>query len=233
MKTAIMQPYIFPYIGYFQLIHAVDEFVFLDNVNFIKRGWVNRNCILINDEKKMITFPCNKISQNKLIQNTEIDMTSKEYSKLIRTIKLAYRKAPYYNEVIPIIEKTLQSNFKTISELAIFSVKSVANYLQINTKFRISSIEFNEVKNAMPSDQLIQICKALNSKKYINAIGGQKLYEKEYFYKNSVDLYFLKPEINSYKQYNKEFVGGLSIIDVLMFNDVQTIQAMLKNYSLI
>ena len=233
MKTAIMQPYIFPYIGYFQLIHAVDEFVFLDNVNFIKRGWVNRNCILINDEKKLITFPCNKISQNKLIQNTEIDMTSKEYSKLIRTIKLAYRKAPYYNEVIPIIEKTLQSNFKTISELAIFSVKSVANYLQINTKFRISSIEFNEVKNAMPSDQLIQICKALNSKKYINAIGGQKLYEKEYFYKNSVDLYFLKPEINSYKQYNKEFVGGLSIIDVLMFNDVQTIQAMLKNYSLI
>src|SRR5690606_16096556 len=129
--------------------------------------------------------------------------------------------------------KTLQSNFKTISELAIFSVKSVANYLQINTKFRISSLEFNEVKNAMPSDQLIQICKVLNSKKYINAIGGQKLYEKEYFYNNSVDLYFLKPEINSYKQYNKEFVGGLSIIDVLMFNDVQTIQAMLKNYSLI
>jgi len=233
MKTAIMQPYIFPYIGYFQLIQAVDEFVFLDNVNFIKRGWVNRNCILINDEKKLITFPCNKISQNKLIQNTEIDMKSKEYSKLIRTIKLAYRKAPYYNEVIPIIEKTLQSNFKTISELAIFSVKSVANYLQINTKFRISSLEFNEVKNAMPSDQLIQICKTLNSKKYINAIGGQKLYEKEYFYNNSVDLYFLKPEINSYKQYNKEFVGGLSIIDVLMFNDVQTIQAMLKNYSLI
>lgn len=233
MKTAIMQPYIFPYLGYFQLIQAVDEFVFLDNVNFIKRGWVNRNCILINNEKKLITFPCIGISQNKFIQHTEIDITNKEYGKLLKTIKLAYKKAPYYNEVIHIVENTLQSDSRTISELAILSIQNTANYLEIKTDFKISSKEFGDIKTTIPSDQLIQICKAMKSDKYINAIGGQKLYDKEYFTQRNVDLFFLKPEISSYKQFNEDFIGSLSILDVLMFNDIKTIQTKLLKYDLL
>lgn len=233
MKVAIMQPYIFPYIGYFQLVQAVDDFVFLDNVNFIKRGYVNRNTILINNKPKLITFPCLNISQNKYIQHTEIDITSKAYSKILKSIKLAYKKAPYYKPVMNLIEKTLDSDSRTISELAMISVKNTATYLQLETNFRISSEEFKDFEGVNPSDQLIQICKDLNSKTYINAIGGQKLYNKPYFAENNVDLFFLKPSISTYRQFNEEFVGYLSMIDVLMFNDIKSVREMLTSYDLI
>lgn len=105
MKLAIMQPYFFPYIGYFQLIHAVDKFIILDDVNYINRGWINRNKIIINGEAKWFTLSLDKASQNKLIK--EINISSKDvfHEKLLKTLKIFYGKAPYFNQVYDLLNK--------------------------------------------------------------------------------------------------------------------------------
>ncbi|MAP80965.1 MAG: hypothetical protein CL526_07730 [Aequorivita sp.] len=234
MKAAIMQPYIFPYLGYFQLIKAVDAFVFYDDVNFIKRGWINRNKILLNNKEKLISFPCIGASQNKLINEVQVDLSDKQYLKLIQTIEQAYNKAPYYKEVYPIIEKVFNSSAKNIAELAIHSIKIVSEYIGINTEFYVSSESFGETKGIDKADRLIAISKNLGSNTYINALGGIELYNKAYFKLKNIELHFLKPSSAPYKQHDPiNFIAGLSIIDVMMFNSPEEINEMLDNFELV
>ncbi|MDE1208099.1 WbqC family protein [Tenacibaculum larymnensis] len=233
MKVAIMQPYIFPYLGYFQLIKSVDVFVFYDDVNFIKRGWVNRNKILVNNKEKLISFPCIAASQNKLINEVTVDLNDKQYVKLLQTIKQAYVKAPYYSQVYPVIEEVFFSSATTIAELAIISIKAITAYLNLDTIFYNSSASFSSSKGVDKADRLITITKQLGADTYINAIGGTEIYTKDYFKENKVSLYFLEPELFNYKQFNEECIKGLSIIDILMFNDKEQVNEMLKNYDLV
>jgi hypothetical protein len=231
--VAVMQPYIFPYIGYFQLINAVDVFVFYDDVNFIKRGWINRNKILINNSEKLITFPCIKASQNKLINQVEIDTSSKEFIKTKNTIYHAYSKATYFDQVFPIIDEILTDKYDSIAGLAIKSITAVLDYLSIDKKFHKSSESFSSSKGFKKEERLKAIVKKLDSKCYINSIGGVDLYNKEDFNKSEISLRFLSPIINEYHQQNNSFVPGLSIIDVLMFNDEEKIKQMLSQYQLL
>ena len=233
MKVAIMQPYIFPYIGYFQLVNSVDKFVFYDDVNFIKKGWINRNSILINNQSHLITFPCLKASQNKIIMDIGIDINSKEYVKIINTIFQAYKKAPQFNNIFPLIESVLKSKCKNISDLSVLSIKTISNYLNLETVFLNSSKSFSEYKSEDKADRLIQITKSIDSDHYVNAIGGTSLYDKNYFNKKGIQLNFLQPSIDSYLQFNKDFIPNLSIIDALMFNEIDTVVKMLNNYKLI
>jgi hypothetical protein len=229
-KIAIMQPYIFPYIGYFQMVNAVDKFVFYDDVNYINRGWINRNRILINNEPKYITVELIKASQNKLINEIEV---GNNINKLINSISLAYKKAPYYKEVFPVIENCLNYQTNLISELAIQSVISVSEYLNLPTQFEVSSELYADSKGIDKADRLIHICKKNDATHYINAIGGIELYNKEYFSGKNITLKFIKCYLSSYKQFNDEFVPGLSIIDVLMFNDIESCQKILNQFELI
>lgn len=233
MKIAIMQPYIFPYIGYFQLIKAVDTFVFYDDVNFIKRGWINRNKILINGEESLISLPCIKASQNKEIKDIEIDLSDSQYKKTLKSISFSYKNAPFYNDVFPIVENCLESNNKLISDLAIESVNVICNYLGIKTKFEISSQRYTHTKGLEKAERLIEIAKLEKAESYINPIGGQAIYTKQYFKSHNINLQFLKPVIKEYKQYNNLFVPNLSIIDVLMFNSIEEIHLMLDNFEII
>ena len=233
MKIAIMQPYIFPYIGYFQLINAVDTFVFYDDVNFIKRGWINRNKILVNGEESLITFPCIKVSQNKEIREIEIDLSDKQYEKILKTISFAYKNAPKFKEVYPIVQNCLESNSKTISDLAIYSIQQICKYVNINTKFELSSLKYASTKGLDKADRLIKIAKIENATNYINAIGGQNLYAKKYFESNKINLQFLNPIEIEYIQFTNDFVPNLSIIDVLMFNSVDNVIDMISNYELL
>lgn len=231
-KVAIMQPYIFPYLGYFQLINAVDTFVFYDDVNFIKKGWVNRNKILVNGQEKLITIPCLKVSQNKLIQEIEIDY-NKEYKKLLTTIEQAYKKAPFYSQVFPIIFEILESKEKYLVDKSISSLKIISNYLNISdTKFLSSSEYFYSSFGMDKAERLINITKALKSTHYINPEGGKDLYSKDYFEKQEIKLDFIKTKLPTYKQFGNEFISGLSIIDIMMFNDIDTINIMLNQYNL-
>lgn len=232
MKLAIMQPYFFPYIGYFQLINAVDKFVFYDDVNFIKNGWINRNQINLNGERKYVTVALRGASSFKKINEVQ---TAGNCNKLLKTIEQSYSKAPYFNIVFPIVEKTLKNvdSNSFISDIAEFSVKATSMYLGINTNFEKSSKRFQQTTILSKSQRLIEICNQCNARIYINSIGGLKLYNREYFQKKKIDIYFLKSMENTYQQYGKSFVSNLSIIDVMMFNSKLEIQKMLNNYKLL
>lgn len=234
MKIAIMQPYFMPYIGYFQLINAVDKFVFYDDVNFIKKGWVNRNKILVNEKEYLFSVPLEKISQNNLINNSFVNIG--EYNnwrlKFLKTLYWNYKRAPNYKEAIALIEKILFSKFETISELSIYSIIEVSKHLNLNTEFIISSQKYQN-KDMEKQERLIDICKQEKANHYINAIGGQELYSKKTFKNSGLQLSFIKSVEEPYKQFNNNFIPWLSIIDVLMFNFQDNLNTLLTKFVLI
>jgi hypothetical protein len=224
-----MQPYLFPYIGYFQLIHAVDKFVIYDDVNFIKGGWINRNNILINGEKKLLSIALKDSSPNKLINEIEI---ADNFIKLLKTIKQNYSKAPYYKGTIQLIEEIISYEAKSLGVFIANSIKKILSYLQIDTEIVMSSALKKNV-TLKAQEKVIHICKLLNAHEYINAIGGLELYNKKDFQQENIKLNFLKTKFLEYEQFDNYFIPGLSMIDVLMFNSVEEIRKMLDNYELI
>ena len=226
-----MQPYLFPYLGYFQLVNAVDVFVFADDVNFIKGGFINRNKILLNNEEYIFTVPLANKSQNKLINEIQISEKFKGYPEgIIQTIKQAYKKAPFFKDVFPIIESVFQSDIQNISKLAASSVESVSKYLEIKVDFKYSSLSFNHTKGEERSMRLINITKELGFSTYTNPIGGKNIYCKKYFESLGVKLNILETEDLSYAQFNDNFIPNLSIIDVMMFNSKENCNKLLTKY---
>lgn len=234
MTLAIMQPYIFPYIGYFQMIKAVDKFVFYDDVNFIKQGWINRNNVLISSAANRFTVPLESPSSFANIKDTLI--SSKIYdswrSKFLQTLSQNYKKSPHFVPIFELINNVLSQKVTNIGELAILSVVKVAEMLEINTEFRISSKDYDN-KELHRVNRIVNICEIEQATTYINAIGGQELYDKNEFASHSIDLKFIKSKPITYPQFKNEFVPWLSIIDVLMFNDNEQINKMLNAYELI
>lgn len=235
MKLGIMQPYFFPYIGYFQLINAVDTFVFYDDVNYIKQGWVNRNRIIGTNGPIMFTIPLSKVSSFKHINKTEINVHLFHMwkKKFLKTLDQTYSKAPYFDKVFDLVNKTLQSENKLVSNLAISSIENISEYLDMKVDYKLSSKEYGSLAELDRTERLVTICQANGATQYINSIGGKELYYKKEFAKKGIELSFLKEQIIPYKQFDKEFIPGLSIIDVLMFNSKADIQDMLKNYKLV
>lgn len=232
-SIAVMQPYVFPYIGYFQLVNAVDEFVFYDDVQFIKRGWINRNKILVNGKENLISFPCIKASQNKQINDVHINTKDKQYRKILQSIKFAYKKAKYFDDVFPVVEEVLTGDHKTISDLCIASVSCITDFLDLDTTFKISSQHFPDSKEYQRNERLKAIAIQEEADSYINAIGGVDLYDKSDFEASGLNLRFLKPSITPYAQFDNSFVSHLSIIDVMMFNSKEECRELLDSYDLV
>lgn len=232
MKIGIMQPYFFPYIGYWQLINAVDKYVICDDVNYIKNGWINRNKILINKEPRLISLQIRKVSQNKLINEVELFGDINYNNNLLKNIEIYYKKAPYFNDVFPLIERAIYQNERNIARYLEYVIRLVCNYLNIDTELIISS-ELDKNNDLRFQDRVIDICKILQADQYINAIGGLNLYSKEEFALENIQLYFLKTGEVSYQQFNNEFIPNLSIIDVMMFNSIEEITIMLTRYELV
>lgn len=230
MKLGIMQPYFFPYIGYFQLIKTVDKFIFYDDVNYIKNGWINRNRILINGKAHYITVHQKGASPNKLINEIEI---ANNRNKLIKTIPTAYSKAPYFKSVWPFVKKVLEFETDKIGELAAYSVTETCKYLGINTKFEFSSKDYGETANLKSGNRIIAICKSNNASEYFNPIGGVDLYEKKKFMIEGINISFINTTSTVYNQFKNTFIDNLSIIDVIMFNSDERVQAMLDCFELI
>ena len=226
-----MQPYFFPYLGYWQLLAAVDKYVVYDDVNYIKGGWIARNNILLNGQKHMITLPLDNPSSFKKINEIAITSNQKAREKLIRTIENAYKKAPYYTRLMPSIEKMILS-CDSISELNTMSILKICEYLGVDTEIIVSSKleKNNELKG---QDKVIHIVKLLEGDTYYNAIGGQELYDKEVFASEGIQLSFLRSGDISYEQFGNEPVSGLSIIDVLMFNSVEETKKLLGQFQLV
>lgn len=232
MTIAIMQPYFLPYIGYYQLIKAVDKFVVYDDVNYINRGWINRNNILVGGKAHLFTIPLKDASQNKLIHEVALAEDAQWRKKLLKTIQQSYQKAPCYSSVYPVIESIVQYDTGTISELALQSLIQVNEYLGINTEIVPSSTVYANA-DLKAQDRILDICQQEQATRYINPIGGMELYDRQKFAEAGIELFFIKSSSVSYPQFKNDFVPWLSMLDVLMFNDVSTIHELLTAYELI
>lgn len=233
MKLGIMQPYFFPYIGYFQLINAVDKFVVYDDIKYSKRGWINRNRILLNGKDQFFTLPLKKdsdyldICQRKLSNNFDI-----ESKKILNKIETLYRKAPYFKEVFSVVINCMLYKEENLFKYVFYSIDKIKTYLDIKTKL-ITSSEIGIRKRLKGEAGVISICKKMKSTHYINAIGGVELYDKDTFLKENIKLNFIKSDMIEYKQFGNVFVPWLSIIDIMMFNSKKDIAKMLRSYTLI
>lgn len=232
-SLSVMQPYIFPYIGYFHLIEATDQIVFYDDVNFIKGGWINRNRILLNNSDFLFTVPITKASPNKLINEIKPKLDPFFIKKFLAQIEAAYKKAPNYNAVLEMLKAVLSKEYEDVSDLAINSITSVYDYLEKDIRWSKSSIESPESRGINRADRLVKISKDLGYEKYVNSIGGQELYSKPMFKENGIQLSFVKSHLVEYKQFGKEFVPWLSIIDILMFNDKKAVREQFTQFSLV
>lgn len=229
MTLGIMQPYFFPYIGYWQLIHAVDTFVIYDDVNFIKKGYINKNYILVEGQSKAFTLELLKASSNKQINEIYI---GNNQVKLLKTIKQYYSKAPYFKDVYPLIEDMFNYEEKNLAKFLGFLIKTISKYLNITTDIIYSS-SIDKDNTLKGQTKIFHIAKKLNATSYINAIGGQDLYSNEDFKEENIKLNFLETKAEIYNQYKNEFVANLSIVDIMMFNSVDVIKEMLNKYELI
>lgn len=227
-----MQPYLFPYIGYFQLMRAVDKFVVLDDVAFIRRGWINRNRVLINRRAHTFTIPLERVSQNKLIAELDIAQQGNWREKLLKTLTLAYKRAPFFETVYPLIERTILYSGRLLADYIGNSLFELHRYLELETELVRTSRTYNN-RNLKGEDRILDICRRENGNEYINSIGGTALYSGDRFAGAGIALRFLKPGTIRYRQFGAEFVPSLSIIDVLMFNGPRRTAEYLNEYELI
>lgn len=229
MKLAIMQPYLLPYLGYFQLIRAVDAFVVYDDVNYIKGGWINRNFILAEGDKQLITLPLQGASPNQLINQITV---GNRQNKLIETIRHRYGKAPQFSAVYALVENILKQHEENLARFLDYQLRQICDYLGLHPKWYVSSSlkKDNELRG---QDKVLAICEELGATHYINVPGGKSLYDREAFASRGMQLSFVQPKAVAYRQFGNEFTPNLSIIDVMMFNDKAQCAKLLEEYELV
>jgi hypothetical protein len=232
MKVGIMQPYFFPYPGYFQLIAAVDVFVVYDNIKYVKGGWFNRNRILRNGEPVTFSLPLKRASDH-------LDVCGRELAadfgpdKLLNQIKGAYQRAPEFAAALPLIERILRYEDTNLFRFLHHEILALCAHLRIGTRIRVSSaIDIDH--SLKKQDKVLALCRALGAHTYVNAIGGVELYSREEFGREGMKLEFIRSKPFEYAQLGAPFVPSLSIIDALMFNPLETVRdCVLDNYELV
>jgi hypothetical protein len=234
LKLGIMQPYLFPYLGYYQLMHAVDRFVVADDVTFIKQGWINRNRLLVNGSAAYFTVPLKHHSSATLIKDVEIADGEGARSRraLLKTIENFYKRAPSFDRVYPLVERVIAGPFTKIADMARASLREVCDYLGIRVSIVESSAIYGNA-HLKGQDRVIDTCRAEQANDYINAIGGRALYSREAFLAHGVHLHFLQTAPSEYRQFSEPFVPSLSVIDLLMFNQIEDARGLVARYELI
>jgi hypothetical protein len=222
MRLGIMQPYFLPYIGYWQLIQSVDQFVVYDNIKYTKKGWINRNRILLNGKDVMISIPLSKASDSLDIVEREI---SPEFDpkSLLAQLSGTYRKAPFFDETLQLLEKILYCRERNLFHFIHHSISCICVYLSIPTPIIVSS-KVDADPNLKGVERVMSLCKAMGSSFYINPIGGRELYSREEFDAQGIKLKFLAPKPFEYSQFGSGFLPSLSIADVMMFNSAERIR---------
>jgi WbqC-like protein family len=232
MRMAVMQPYFLPYIGYYQLMATVDKFVLLDDVNYINRGWINRNRICINQQPHWFTVPLVKASQNRLISDLEIQSNSDWKSKLDKTIINNYGKTPFFAHCYPLFEQIINFSNLDLSAFLYHSLQLIADYLNIKTTIiATSSVYPNE--NLKGQERIIDICFKETTDSYFNLPGGKKLYDRELFRNHNINTYFIEPDLKNMKlSYGGNEGPVLSMLDLMMWNHANEIRQSLTVYQL-
>jgi hypothetical protein len=232
MKLAIMQPYFLPYIGYFQLIAAVDLFVVYDTIKYTKKGWINRNRLLRNGADAMFSLPLKKDADALDVVEREL---AADFSrdKLLNQFKGAYAGAPYVTQTLPLLERIIRHDEQNLFRFIHHSIVAVCRHLDIGTEIRVSSAIAID-PDLKGEQKVLSLCEAAGADTYINAIGGMELYSREAFQARGIDLKFIRSRPFDYAQFGAPFVPWLSIVDALMFNPVDAVrQGILTNFDLL
>lgn len=232
-RVAVMQPYLFPYLGYFHLLRASSHFVFYDDVNFVKGGWINRNRLIGSKEPLLFSVPLEAASQNRDIRDVGLAVTDKWVAKFSQTLRQQYARAPYVSEVGDLVMQIMSRRYDSISELAIASVVDVMRYLGVVMSWSISSERFAATKGMERASRLMAITRLCGCARYINLPGGRALYSPAKFAEDGIELQFIESRFLEYPQRREAFVPGLSIVDVMMWNSpAQIRESHLLSYTL-
>jgi hypothetical protein len=233
-KLAIMQPYFFPYIGYFSLINLVDEFIIFDTPQFIRHGWIERNRILKqNGEPIYISIPLVKKPRETSILDMEIRNTENWKNKILAQLVPYKKKAPFYYKVVDLLNSIFELQTDNLVEMNIHALKTICNYLGITTPIKIWSKMDEQIGEVTePDEWALEITKALGGSSYINPIGGKSFFNKEKYNDKGINIQFLEQKEVEYNQFTESFIPNLSIIDTLMFNDVDTVKELLNKFKL-
>lgn len=231
-SLAIMQPYFLPYVGYFQLIAAVDEFVIYDNIKYTKKGWINRNRFLLNGKDAFFTLPLRKASDDLDVVERELaDVFDRK--ALLNQLRGAYAKAPQFDQIFPLIQRIVNHPDDNLFRYIHHSVTEICLHLGIKTPIIVSS-SIAADHDLKSKAKVLALCRARRASVYINPIGGQELYDREDFAKEGITLRFHKAQAFQYPQFGNDFVPWLSILDVLMFNPPERVQdAVFNRYELV
>ena len=226
-RVAIMQPYYFPYIGYFQLIASVDLFILYDNIKYTKKGWINRNRILRNGKDVMFSLPLKAGSDSLDVLDRRVSETF-DPAKLLHQLQASYHRAPFFFETMDLVKKAHACEDKTLYGFLAYALGCVCTHLGLTTEIRTSSsVQIDHMLKG--EEKVLAICEAVGAMTYINSIGGVDLYSREAFERRGVVLQFLRSTPFVYSQMQEKFVPWLSIIDVLMFNSIEATQDVLRN----
>jgi hypothetical protein len=227
MRAAIMQPYFLPYIGYFQLMASVEKFVVYDNIKYVKQSWINRNRILQNGGAAWVSLPLKSASDSLNIYERNL-ATEFDRKKLLRQFSEAYRRAPHFSAVYPLLERIIQNQERNLFRYLLDSLEAISSALSLQSQLIVSSsIEADH--HLAGEARVISICKALGAKQYINPIGGLTLYDKHRFASAGIELAFLRSKLSPYAQSGSAFVPALSIIDLMMFNSSDRVREFLHS----
>jgi hypothetical protein len=226
-RLAIMQPYLFPYIGYFQLVAAVDRFLFLDDCNFIKQGWINRNRLEISGRVTYFTVPLSGASSNRRISEIAVAGSGIWRQKLLRTISQSYSGAPYLRAVLGLVEEVICQPGGQIADIARASVELTARMIGLSPRFGLTSEEHAGVLGA-GIDRVLDICVAEGARAYVNLPGGRQMYSPDRFLERGLSLEFIEPNLAPYPRGGRPFIGSLSILDVLLFNGPAAAAALVR-----
>lgn len=257
MKLAVMQPYFFPYLGYFQLLAAADKFILYDNLNYIKGGWIHRNRFLLKGREVIsATVPVTGVSSLALIREVRLDPQARWPGKFLDFVAANYRRAPFFAETYPVLEAALRLPATRLTEVNCQTLREVAQHLGLTTTLTHDTAPYEAFETAVRGDEapafldelrahwsdpdldlktlrVLYICEQEGAATYLNAIGGQALYDREQFARHQVNLRFVRPHLPPYDQFGGPFAPGLSIIDVLMHCGQEQTQRMVREYELI
>lgn len=227
-----MQPYFLPYIGYFQLIGAVDSLIIYDNIKYTKKGWINRNRLLLNGQATTFTLPIKQGSDNLDVVQREL-ATDFERSKLLNQFRGAYARAPHFAQTFPLLEHIIQCEENNLFRYIRHSIAELCTYLGLTTGLHTSS-EIDIDHSLKAQDKVLALCQAMGAHTYVNPPGGTELYDRATFQTHGIELRFIQPEPPAYTQFGAPFVPSLSIIDVLMFNPPAAVrERFISSYGLI
>lgn len=227
MRVAVMQPYLFPYIGYFQLMQAADTFVLYDNVSYINKGWINRNRLLLQGEPQMFTLRLEGASQNRLIGDIDIVGDAGNRRKIVELVRHCYGKAPHWPVVRDLVDEVMGNTEHNLGRFLAHSFACLRGVLDLHCTLMSASLVVPETQ-AKGQARIVELVRALGADTYVNMIGGKALYDVAFFRENGVTLQMLQPEPVSYPQFGSPFVPNLSILDVLAFNESDTVRRYLE-----